>query len=238
MVSWNSIFPNGNVSVKANEVIGQDNTTYIETILGNQVVGTNPNPNTAKDHFWDISSEFDGRHRFMQSPAFVDSLGEPAIPEFGSSMAGVHFLKTKTSIEAPDLQKPEPFHKTTDGSNDQILQLGFRALISFNGTIVDQTSVKYSHNIAAWDVNPFTSGIVNGGIGQYTIRFSVPLPTINYIVFGSGTKTTAIGQVKQFSVAPLARGSMLTTELTVIFTNLATGVSENPEYGMIAIVGG
>lgn len=88
---WNSTWPVGSISVKANRVIGQQNTTYIETTMGNSVVGTNTN--TTRDHFWKVGVDEDGRHRFMQSPAFTVG-GNPADPVLGSGMNGVFYMKT------------------------------------------------------------------------------------------------------------------------------------------------
>lgn len=88
---WNATFPLGSVSVKANKTIGQQNTTYIQVTMGNSVVGTNTV--TTRDHFWNVSSNLDGRHRFIQSPAFT--VGSVATdPVIGTGMDGVLYLKT------------------------------------------------------------------------------------------------------------------------------------------------
>lgn len=90
---WNSTFPLGSVSVRANRTIGQDNTTYIETTMGNSIVGTNTV--TTRDHFWDVGSDVDGRHRFIQSPGFTVG-SSPTDPVVGTGMDGVLYLKTIT----------------------------------------------------------------------------------------------------------------------------------------------
>jgi hypothetical protein len=87
---WNSTCPLGSVSVKANRPIGQQNTTYIETTMGNSIVGTNTN--TTRDHFWNVGSNEDGRHRFIQSPAFTVG-GNPADPVIGTGMDAVVYSK-------------------------------------------------------------------------------------------------------------------------------------------------
>lgn len=88
---WNSTSPTGSISVKANRTPMQQNTTYIETTMGNSVVGTNTT--STRDHFWDVGSNEDGRHRFMQSPAFT--VGAVATdPVIGTGMDGVLYLKT------------------------------------------------------------------------------------------------------------------------------------------------
>ena len=102
---WNATFPLGSVSVKQNRTIGQQNTTYIETTMGNSVIGTNTV--TTRDHFWNVGSNEDGRHRFMQSPAFTVG-GLPDDPVIGTGMDGVLYLKTTNS-------RAEWFHRNSDG---------------------------------------------------------------------------------------------------------------------------
>jgi len=94
---WNSTFPLGSVSVKANRPIGQQNTTYIETTMGNSTVGTNTN--TTRDHFWNVGSNEDGRHRFIQSPGFTVG-GNAADPVVGTGMDGVLYLKSDSLSSA------------------------------------------------------------------------------------------------------------------------------------------
>lgn len=88
---WNSTFPLGSVSVKNNRAIGQQNTTYTEITMGNSIVGTNTN--TTRDHFWNVGSNEDGRHRFINSPAFTVG-GLAADPVIGTGMDGVLYLKS------------------------------------------------------------------------------------------------------------------------------------------------
>lgn len=102
---WNSVFPLGSVSVKANKIIGQDNTTYIETTMGNSIVGTNTN--STRDHFWNVGANEDGRHRFIQSPAFTVG-GNPADAVIGTGMDTVLYPKTTNS-------RVEWFHRNAQG---------------------------------------------------------------------------------------------------------------------------
>lgn len=88
---WNSTWPVGNVSVKNNRTTGNQNTTYIETTMGNSVVGTNTV--TTRDHFWNVGANEDGRHRFIQSPAFTVG-AVPTDPVIGTGMDGVSYIKT------------------------------------------------------------------------------------------------------------------------------------------------
>lgn len=102
---WNSTWPVGSISVKANRTVGQQNTTYIETTMGNSIVGTNTN--TTRDHFWNVGSNEDGRHRFINSPAFTVG-GNPADPIVGTGMDAVLYLKTTNA-------QPQWFNRTADG---------------------------------------------------------------------------------------------------------------------------
>lgn len=88
---WNTTAPLGSVSVKANRILLQQNTTYIETTMGNSVLGTNTV--TTRDHFWNVGANEDGRHRFIQSPAFTVG-AVPTDPVIGTGMDGVRYLKT------------------------------------------------------------------------------------------------------------------------------------------------
>lgn len=102
---WNSTWPVGSSSVKTNRSSGQQNTTYIETTMGNSVVGTNTV--TTRDHFWNVGANEDGRHRFIQSPAFT--VGAVATdPVIGTGMDGVSYLKTVSG-------RVEGFYRNAEG---------------------------------------------------------------------------------------------------------------------------
>lgn len=75
---WNSINPNGGVSVKANETIGQQNTTYTETTMNN-------------DHYWNIGSNEDGRHKYVNMPV------QGSDPSISTGMSGIVYLKSDGS---------------------------------------------------------------------------------------------------------------------------------------------
>ena len=111
-MAWNSTFPLGSVSVKANRAIGQANTTYIETTMGNSPIGTNTN--ITRDHFWNVGANEDGRHRFMNSPSFTVG-GNPADPVVGTGMNAVWYLKVTNAI-------PQWFTKTDVASGSIIYQ--------------------------------------------------------------------------------------------------------------------
>jgi len=89
-MTWNSTSPNGSISVKANRPPMQQNTTYIESTMGNSAVGTNSV--TVRDHFWSVGANEDGRHRFIQSPGFTVG-GNPDDVIQGTGMDGIYYLK-------------------------------------------------------------------------------------------------------------------------------------------------
>lgn len=107
-MTWNTDFPRGTVSVKANKTIGQQNTTYIKTTMGGDAEGTNTV--TTRDHFWDVDSSLDGRHRFIQSKGFtVGGLGDD--PVIGTDMDGVLYLREVNTT----IGRFEWFHRNTNG---------------------------------------------------------------------------------------------------------------------------
>lgn len=131
---WNSQWPIGNISVKANRTSGQQNTTYIETTMGNSIVGTNTN--TTRDHFWNVGSNEDGRHRFIQSPAFTVG-GIPANPVLGVGMDAVEYVKVTNG-------RAERFHRNAAGiyqhvpsfiSGTVVLTSSFSTIVSLPASV-------------------------------------------------------------------------------------------------------
>ena len=224
-MAWSSTAPLGTVSVKANKAILGDNTTYIETTMGNSVVGSNAV--TTRDHFWNVDANLDGRHRFIQSPAFTVG-AVPADPVIGTGMDGVFYLKTKSATEAPALQKAEPFHRT---AGSHYLQMGFRCLAVWNGLpgVTAQSDVLYTHNVSTQAV----AGIEHVATGIYKISFLNAMPSVNYIVIGSGIYD---GTGNSGLICDTAKTLKLTTSVTVYFTR--KDVALNPLQCWIAIVGG
>lgn len=110
---WNSIWPTGTVSVKANRTTGNQNTSYIETTMGNSVVGTNTA--ATRDHFWNVGANEDGRHRFMNLPKFTVG-GLAADPVIGTGMDGVLYIREVNS----DVARVEGFYKNTQGKYQYI----------------------------------------------------------------------------------------------------------------------
>ncbi len=189
-MTWNSNWPNGNVSVKANEVTGQDNTNYIKATMGSDVIGTNAAG--TEDHFWDVDPGLDGHHRFMKSPAFTVG-GLPANPEIAAPLDCVWYPKTKTATESTVQQDVQPFFKNEVGGIAQIMQmLGIRAMGVFNaiaaGGVALQSNIVYSHNLALQSAG--IPGIVRNAVGDFTITFSTALPSNSYLVLGGGITAT------------------------------------------------
>lgn len=102
---WHSTSPTGSISVKANRTPMQQNTTYIEDTMGISPVGTNTV--VTRDHFWKVGSDEDGRHRFIQSPAFTVG-GNPTDPVIGTGMDCVEYPKTVAG-------RVERFHRNAQG---------------------------------------------------------------------------------------------------------------------------
>jgi len=98
---WNSTWPVGNISVKGNKTPGQQNTTYIEFTMGKQAVGSQPPAiSRVNDHFWNVGSNEDGRHRFIQSPGFTSTTGvapNNKNPVLGTGMNGAYYLRLVNS---------------------------------------------------------------------------------------------------------------------------------------------
>lgn len=105
---WHSNSPSGSISVKANRTPMNENTTYIEETMGNSVVGTNTA--STRDHFWHVSGNVDGRHRFIQSPQFTVG-GVATDPVIGTGMDGVQYIKLVNS----DVGRVEGFYRNTQG---------------------------------------------------------------------------------------------------------------------------
>lgn len=80
-MTWNSTWPVGGVSVRANRVTGQENTTYIEQTM-------------IIDHYWDESGTFDGRHRHVSMQ--TASVDEP-LPAL---VGGILYYRTVSATNA------------------------------------------------------------------------------------------------------------------------------------------
>lgn len=87
---WASTSPDGTQSVKANVPIQQQNTTYIETTMGNVLSNAEP----SQDHFWNLDPS-SGHHRQVQMKQYSSTYtGAPADPSLAGSFDGSLYLKS------------------------------------------------------------------------------------------------------------------------------------------------
>jgi hypothetical protein len=187
-MAWNSTWPLGTVSVKANKTPGQQNTTYIETTMGNSVVGTNTVD--TRDHFWDVGADLDGRHRFIQSPAFTVG-GLPEDPVLGTGMDGVRYIKSDGLTPS----KVVGFYRNADNIYQYIpgLLTGTK-LLNSSSTFVDIQSVPDNSygEIFMWPTTqPDDKYSVQVGFFKAE-GGTCQAWSINYQVEGTGTPKNAI----------------------------------------------
>lgn len=215
--------------------------TWSDTpIDGQQSVSTNKPPinnaftiianNMDNDHFWDTRNDggnanLRGRHQFVQMPKF-EAGGNPANPTIGTNMDGVYYSKDKTATDAPDLQMPEPFFIASDGTRNQIEQLGFRAMVHFE-VAAGVVTEKYVHNCS----------VVRDSIGLFTLTFDVEMPTDNYIFFGTALRSS--GNPLSVGPQPGAKADMIkTTTLKFRTSSIVGGGVSDPIVVMLAVCGG
>jgi hypothetical protein len=161
-----------------------------------------------------------------------------------SGIDGEFYVREKSETEAPDAQHPEPFYYQTidSGANNHYLQLGFRALVCFNGSSSNpvQADIKYSHNIALQSSTP--KGIVRDSKGLYTINFLNYLPSDNFIVMGNGIRNSSdVAGNRDLGVyiqnATTVSNVKDSTFVKIMFKS-NSGDLYDPLQGFIAIVGG
>jgi len=180
-MAWKDNPINGQQSVATNKTPINDNFQYIADSM--QI-----------DHFWDnANANLDGHHQFVQMPK-NESGGSPANPSIATDVDGVMFSKQKTSTEATVVQNVEPYYISNDGTNDQVLQIGYRAIAVWDGngtSAITQAKVKYTHNIKAQDAGtPSNSGIYRTDTGRFIITFNTDLPSENYYITGGAIRNT------------------------------------------------
>jgi hypothetical protein len=220
-MTWNSTAPLGSVSVKANNAILQANTTYIETNMGKSIVGTNTV--TTRDHFWAVDPNLDGRHRFIQSPAFTVG-GLPTDPVLGAGMSSVLYSKLKVVAESAAQQDVQPFFRNAS----QIMQvLGIRACAVFD---VDGV-IAYAHNITS---------VVKTATGLYTVTFANAFPSNAYLVMGSAIRSDASAD-RDLSVNVQSAVALATSKATTfvkVMTKTFSGDLANPIQAWLVCFGG
>ena len=232
---WNTVWPIGNISVRANRAIGNQNTTYIETTMGPSAVGTNAA--ATNDHFWNVDANLDGHHRFVKLAPFTVG-GLPANPAFNDTyIRNVLYAKVKTAIESTAQQDVQPFSINATG----IMQmLGIRAMGVFNstGATPTQNQVVYSHNLALQIAG--TPGIVRDGTGRYTVTFANALPSNNYLVLGMAIRADIAGDREllfEMASSAVLTGVKSTTRFKFM-TNSDGGTGHDPLQAWFIVFGG
>ena len=233
-MTWNSSWPLGTVSVSANQSTGQQNTSYIETNMGNVAVGTNLD--TTRDHFWDVDASLDGRHRYINSVGFTVG-GAPDDPVIGAGMDGVSYLRELTSTLSTAQQDVQPFYRNAT----QVMQLlGIRAMGVFNGgaSTPSQANVVYSHNLALQSAG--TPGIVRGGAGLYTVTFANALPSNSYLILGGAIRNnSSLSKELLFEVsAATTLNTVKSTTRFLFMTRTDGGDAEDPLQAWFICFGG
>ena len=186
------------------------------------------------DHYWDdANANLDGRHRFVQMPK-NESGGSPSNPSIGTDIDGVIFVKEKTAAEAPDIQIAEPFYIVNDGTNDQVLQMGFRAICQFQGrTSNGNCTLNYSHNI---------SSIARTGQGLYTITYNTAMPSNKYAIFGSAQRFSSSGSNQLYLCVAEGNNQAASMPANGLTTKVSFQYSGNsrrdPDIAMLVVVGG
>jgi len=212
-MTWSDTPIDGQQSVAANKTPLNNAFTYIANTMDN-------------DHFWDDSnSNLDGRHQFVQMPK-NESGGNPANPSLGTDMDGVIYYKDKTATDAPDLQMAEPHALSYDGSNNQILQLGFRAMIHFEVSGGGVVTEKYAHNCS----------VVRDGTGLFTLTFDTALPSDNYIVFGTAQRSS--GNALVVATQSGTKAAKMTTTTYKFVTASTSDSARDPIVVTLAVCGG
>ena len=183
MCAWNSTWPNGALSVAANQPTGAANTTYIKTTMN-------------VDHYWDESSDNDGHHQFVQ----MTQSGTAAVPvdvTLATGMEGAYYAKAKSTTEAPDNQDVQPFYKNNQavgvpGTTEVMQLMGMRScgLVTIGATPTFTIVEKYSHNLTS---------ITRSAIGVYDISFPA-LPTAYYLPYVMALRRGVAGQSAVVSI--------------------------------------
>jgi hypothetical protein len=184
-MAWNDNAPDGTKSVKDNETILQDNTTYTET-------------NMNLDHFWNVGADKDGHHRVVQMPE-TETGGTPDDPTLDTGMDGAIYLRKKTNAESPDNEDVQTFYQNLATVNavpklPQYLQLlGIRScgLVTIGNSPGFTITEKYNHNMTS---------ITRSGVGVYDILFP-QLPSQYYLPFVMALRNGVAGESAYASIS-------------------------------------
>jgi len=169
MCPWNSVYPDGSKSVKQNETPGLENTAYIETTMGNTANDTT-NTNVIRDHYWNVGVNLDGRHRFINLPAYTIA-GSPTDPVIGASMGGVLYVREdKTTGTANEVYFRNAVGVKKLSNPFEMVAAGYITDITGTPTLTNTYNIASCTNVAT---------------GQWKITFSTALASVNYIITGS-----------------------------------------------------
>lgn len=183
-MTWNSTAPDGTKSVKANKQLLLDNTQYIESTMDSTANDTT-NTDAIKDHYWDVSSTFDGRHRFVNCPAFTIA-GAATDPVIGSGMGGVIYVKEDSISSVNELffRNAGGVHKITSGLSSKACSGYIKTITATPAltnvyniasvTVVSAGNVKFTFSTALSNTNYVVNGAIGGGLG---IGWTVPIAT-------------------------------------------------------------
>lgn len=215
-MTWNQSWPEGNKSVKDNRPRGNNNMQYIQAKM-------------RLDHFWDEDATKDGYHKQVDMPNLaVDPVALPSV-----GVNGQIYVRQKTVAQAPDAQISEPFFASVNGASLLYNQLGFRALVHFQGRSSNGLcTLKYNHN--------FTS-VNRTAEGRYTFTFAQAMPSANYIVLGSGIRNSSSTENTGLlsMIAAQSKASVMTDLLfNMLFTRNTENDLEDPLFGWVAVIGG
>lgn len=219
-MTWSDAPIDGQQSVSANKSPLNNAFTYIANEMKN-------------DHFWDnANSNLDGRHQFVQMPK-LEAGGNPANPAIATDMNGVFYMKQKTATEAPNgPEVVEPFYFVNDGTQNQIVQMGFRAMAQFQGRATNGAcTLNYFHNITS---------ISRTDEGLYTITYTTALPSNNYIVLGTSmrfnkTNIMYVGIADGANKIASLPAAATTTKISFQYSG---NKFRDPDIATIAIIGG
>ena len=218
---WEENVPRGDLLPLNERPRFQGNWQYIRTHLRD-------------DHYWDEEGDHDGHHKI----AAMTNLADTGVPITGVeptdlplSTEGMFYVRPKTATESTVGQQSEPFYMMNDGTNNIISQLGFKALVVFNGQDSSgdlvQTDVIYFHNVALQS-DP-TAGVTRNSSGDYTITFATTLSSDQYLCL--------LGALNGNDNVIHWTRTASTTSVRVRFTSRG-GTNINPTRCYVAIIGG
>lgn len=222
---WNTVFPDGSKSVKANENPGQQNTTYIKTTMN-------------KDYYWDEDATKDGHSRKIGMDDIANtgvalSGSDPA--DLDSGTVGMYYTRLKTSTEASDAvnQMANSYFlaRNTGDTVSHYKQLGFSAAVTFrmSGSSIVQ------NNSQNWDYQHNVSAVSRSSKGIYVITFATAMPNANYMVLATAESTsTGSSGVR---IAQVQNGGKAAGSVTIKVQSRTSSSLEDPASLSVMVIG-